>query len=113
MSLFKQLLLAIGLLLTLAYAGIFLVSLESSRAQQLAQLQSHAQDAATALGLSLGDHLDDPQMAGLLVSAMFDSGYFERIRVVYPADGQFLAEHSAPAGASRVPARYVGLHGLP
>lgn len=113
MSLFKQLLLAIGLLLTLAYAGIFLVSLESSRAQQLAQLQSHAQDAATALGLSLGDHLDDPQMAGLLVSAMFDSGYFERIRVVDPAAGQVLAERSATAGASRVPAWFVGLIDLP
>ena len=53
MSLFKQLLLAICLLLTIAFTGSFMVSLESSRTQYVNQLRSHAQDVATALALAL------------------------------------------------------------
>lgn len=113
MSFFKQLLLAIGLFLTLAYTGNFLVSLESSREQQLAQLHAHAQNAATALGLSLANHMDDPQMTELLVGALFDSGYFERIRVVESGGGRVLAERSAPPGQALAPAWFAGLIDLP
>ena len=62
MSLLKQLFLAICLLLALAFAGSFLAGVESSREQLLSQLRSHAQDAATALGLSMTPHVDDPAM---------------------------------------------------
>ena len=113
MSLFKQLLLAIGLFLVLAYTGNVLVSLESSREQQLAQLRSHAQNAATALGLALGNHVDDAQMTELLVSAIFDSGYFERIRVVDPAAEQVLAEREASHEPALVPAWFARLIDLP
>src|SRR5690606_41346027 len=93
MSFFKQLLLAISLFLTLAYAGNLLLSLESSREQQMTQLRAHAQHAATALGLSLSDHLHDPRTGERLVGPLFDVGHLERICVSYP-DGQ-----------SRLPAR--------
>ncbi|RBH46414.1 hypothetical protein C3F00_037130, partial [Pseudomonas sp. MWU13-2860] len=53
MSLFKQLLIASCLFLVVAFSRSFMVSLESSRTQYVDQLRSHAQDAATALGLSL------------------------------------------------------------
>lgn len=113
MSLFKQLLLAIGLFLALAYTGNFLVSLESSREQQLAQLRSHAQNAATALGLALGNHVDDPQMTELLVSAIFDSGYFERIRVVDPGAEQVLVERDESVEQALVPGWFARLIDLP
>src|ERR1700675_3863360 len=73
MSLFKQLLIAICLFLVIAFSGSFLVSLESSRAQYVNQLRSHAQDAATALALTLTPNIDDPAMVELLVSSIFDS----------------------------------------
>ena len=82
MSLRKQLFLAICLFLLVAFSGSFFVSLESSREQMLGQLRSHAQDAATALGLSLTTQIDDPAMIELMVSSIFDSGYFSSIRVI-------------------------------
>ncbi|MDT9091744.1 LapD/MoxY N-terminal periplasmic domain-containing protein, partial [Escherichia coli] len=62
MSLFKQLLIAICLFMVVAFAGSFVVSLESSRAQYVNHLRSHAQDAATSLALSLTSNIDDPAM---------------------------------------------------
>ena len=87
MSLLKQLFLAICLFLVVAFTGSFIASVETSREQLLSQLRSHAQDAATALGLSMTPHVDDPAMIELMVSSIFDSGYFATIRVVrIPSD---------------------------
>ena len=113
MSLFKQLLLAICVVLLVAFVGNFLVSLESSREQQVNQLRSHAQDAATALGVSLGSHVDDPQMLELLVSSIFDSGYFTRIRVLDPNGEHLLAERSGAADVPSVPQWFAALIDLP
>ena len=94
MSLFKQLFIAICLLMLVNFTGSFLVGLESSREQQVNQLRSHAQDAATALGLSLTPHVKDQPMMELMVSSIFDSGYFESIRVMDPVSGEVLVESS-------------------
>ena len=82
MSLFKQMFLAMCLFLVVAIAGGIVISVEAQREQLLAQLRSHAQDAATALGLSMTAHVDDTAMMELMVSSIFDGGYFERIAVV-------------------------------
>lgn len=82
MSLFKQLFIAICLLMLVTFTGSFMVGLETSRAQQESQLQAHAQDAATALGLSLGPYVKDPAMLQLMVSSIYDSGYYQQIRIV-------------------------------
>ena len=94
MSLFKQLFIAICVLMLVNFTGSFLVSVESSREQQVNQLRAHAQDAATALGLSLSPHVNDTAMIELMVSSIFDSGYFESIRVTDPATGELLVERS-------------------
>jgi hypothetical protein len=112
MSLFKQLLLAICLLLTVAFAGSFIVSLESSRAQYVNQLRSHAQDAATSLALSLTPNIDDPAMVEIMVSSIFDSGYYTSIRVINLADEKVIAERYAEPDESDVPDWFVGLIGL-
>ncbi|MHC5348172.1 cyclic di-GMP receptor LapD [Metapseudomonas furukawaii] len=112
MSLLKQLFLAICLLLALAFAGSFLAGVESSREQLLSQLRSHAQDAATALGLSMTPHVDDPAMIELMVSSIFDSGYFASIRVVRIPDGDVIAERRTTTSSEEVPnwfARLVDL----
>jgi diguanylate cyclase (GGDEF)-like protein len=109
MSLRKQLFLAICLFLLVAFSGSFFVSLESSREQMLGQLRSHAQDAATALGLSLTAQIDDPAMIELMVSSIYDSGYFRSIRVVNIVDEQVLVERSAPAKIDGVPRWFVRL----
>ncbi|MHC8349470.1 cyclic di-GMP receptor LapD [Pseudomonas sp. RT4P38] len=109
MSLRKQLFLAICLFLLVAFSGSFFVSLESSRDQMLGQLRSHAQDAATALGLSLTAQIDDPAMIELMVSSIFDSGYFSSIRVINIENEQVLVERSASAPVEGVPDWFVSL----
>ncbi|WKV96756.1 EAL domain-containing protein [Pseudomonas sp. H22_DOA] len=112
MSLFKQLLLAICLFLVVAFTGSFMVSLESSRTQYVNQLRSHAQDAATALALSLTPNIDDPAMVELLVSSIFDSGYYASIRVVDVKTDQTIVERNGAPTVSNVPDWFVQLIGL-
>nr|WP_256834808.1 EAL domain-containing protein [Pseudomonas oleovorans] len=112
MSLLKQLFLAICLFLVVAFTGSFIASVETSREQLLSQLRSHAQDAATALGLSMTPHVDDPAMLELMVSSIFDSGYFASIRVVSIADDKVLVERSTEVRAENVPQWFVDLVNL-
>lgn len=112
MSLRKQLFLAICLFLLVAFSGSFFISLESTRDQTVGQLRSHAQDAATALGLSLTAQIDDPAMIELMVSSIFDSGYFNSIRVVNIVDDQVLVERTAPTRLEAVPGWFESLVNL-
>jgi len=112
MSLFKQLLLAICLFLVVAFSGSFMVSLESSRSQYVNQLRSHAQDAATALALSLTPNIDDPAMVELMVSSIFDSGYYASIKVVDLGSNAVLVERHAEPDPGSVPAWFIHLIGL-
>ena len=109
MSLLKQLFLAICLFLLVAFTGSFVTSLESSRAQMVSQLRSHAQDAATALGLSLTPHIDDPAMVELMVSSIFDSGYFASIRVLKVSDDSVMVERQMSPDTGKVPAWFARL----
>ena len=112
MSLFKQLLLAICLFLVVAFSGSFMVSLESSRSQYVNQLRSHAQDAATALALSLTPGIDDPAMVELMVSSIFDSGYYASIKVIDLGSNAVLVERHAKPDPGGVPAWFIRLIGL-
>ncbi|MGH8355385.1 MAG: cyclic di-GMP receptor LapD, partial [Pseudomonas sp.] len=69
----------------------------------------HAQDAATALGLSMAPHVDDPAMLELMVSSIFDSGYFASIRVMRIADEQVIVERSSNTTAETVPGWFAKL----
>lgn len=110
MSLLKQLFIAICLFLLVAFTGSFISGVKTSREQSLSQLRSHAQDAATALGLSMTPHVDDPAMIELMVSSIFDSGYFASIRVVSIPDDKVIVErHSDTITSDKVPAWFVKL----
>lgn len=113
MSLLKQLFLAICVFLVVAFSGSFFVSLETSRSQLTDQLRAHAQDAATALGLTLTANIDDPAMVELMVTSIFDSGYYASIRVVNIKDHKVMVERTSDpdddAGAPAWFARLVDL----
>ena len=112
MSLLKQLFLAICLFLVVAFTGSFIASVETSREQLLSQLRSHAQDAATALGLSMAPHVDDPAMLELMVSSIFDSGYFASIRVVSIPTDEVIVERSTEVRPENVPQWFIDLVNL-
>lgn len=96
-----------GLLLSV-YAVSFLVSVVNTREFLTAQLQAHAQDAATSLGMTLVEPLsqNDLVLAETLVNAMFDSGYYRRISVTRP-DGGPLVVREVPVRVESVPAWFI------
>jgi diguanylate cyclase (GGDEF)-like protein len=112
MSLLKQLFLAICLFLVVAFTGSFIAGVESSREQLISQLRAHAQDAATALGLSMTPHVDDRAMIELMVSSIFDSGYFASIRVVRIPTDEVIIERNSDEVTGSVPPWFSNLVNL-
>ena len=82
MTLSRQLILLIAGLVILLFAGTLAISVHHSRSYLESQLASHAQDAATSLGLSATSHVDsgDQAMVTAMVNAMFHRGDYQSIR---------------------------------
>lgn len=81
MTLYRQLILVIILLSILMFAGTVATNVSNTRDYLAAQLESHAQDTATSLGLSLSPQManDDTSTMTSMVDAIFDRGYYEDI----------------------------------
>ncbi|MEP0200684.1 MAG: EAL domain-containing protein [Halioglobus sp.] len=84
MSLFKQLWLAVTVMLLLVFGGSFLVSSLSAKAYLEQQLTMKNADNATALALSLTQQNADMVLLELTLSAQFDTGFYEMIQLVDP-----------------------------
>lgn len=83
MTLYRQLLLFLLALIFLLFSGTWLVKLESTRSFIFNQLESHAQDTATSLGLSLSPYMaeNDIPTVETMINAVFDRGYYRIIRL--------------------------------
>lgn len=110
MTLFRQLIIIITALFLVVFVGAFVVSVNNTREFLSSQLQSHAQDAATSLGLSLSPHAVDNDMITMtsMVDAMFDSGYYREIRVA-GLDGKPLVARELPVTIEDVPQWFIKL----
>ena len=84
MSLFKQLWLAVTVMLLMVFGGSFLVSSLSAKAYLEQQLTMKNADNATALALSLTQQNADMVLLELTLSAQFDTGFYEMIQLVDP-----------------------------
>ncbi|MBV7544212.1 EAL domain-containing protein [Acidovorax sp. sic0104] len=93
MSLIKQLWIAIGLVMALAFGGSMLVSVLSARHYLQQQLQVKNIDNATSLALALSQLDKDPVTVELQVAAQFDAGHYRFIRIVSPT-GELLVERT-------------------
>tara|TARA_R110000823_G_scaffold27609_15_gene80418 strand:- start:870 stop:2792 length:1923 start_codon:yes stop_codon:yes gene_type:complete len=89
MSLYKQLWLAIILLLALVLGVSLLVTTLSAKSYLEKQLAIKNADNATALALSLGQQGADPVLMELTLAAQFDTGFYELIELSDP-DGNTL-----------------------
>ncbi len=83
MTLSRQLVVLVVAMLLLVFIGTFAISVRNTQSYLEAQLVSHAQDAATSLGLSISPHLAEQDMAMVtsMSSAIFDRGYYRLVRV--------------------------------
>ena len=94
MSMYRQLWLAIITSTLLALLGSLLASTLSARAYLSEQLSMKNADNAAALALSLSQKNPDAVAVELAVSALFDSGHYELIRVTDPF-GKTMVERRA------------------
>lgn len=110
MTLHKQLLIFIFSLLVILFAGMWGEKFDSTREYLSIQLESHAQDTATSLGLSLTtfmNELDVPAME-TMINVVFDRGYYQAI-VIEDNDGKIVVSRSQEVKILNVPQWFVRL----
>ena len=106
MSMYRQLWLAIILSTFLTLLGGLLASTLNARSYLTEQLSLKNTDNATALALVLSQQNTNAVMMELTVSALFDGGNYELIRVVDPL-GKIIVERATPPSAPSVPQWFV------
>jgi diguanylate cyclase (GGDEF)-like protein len=104
----RQLFAGVSLIFLLALAGVGLIYFGNARLYLQEQLESHAQDAATSLGLSLGSAAggDDRALVETAINAIFDRGYYERI-AFQSINGATVVEKQLPRTGVEVPDWFV------
>ncbi len=110
MSLSKQMIIFIASMLVIVLLGTFLLNLNNTRSFLEAQLQSHAQDTATSLGLSLSSVADpeDPSSMETMINAVFDRGYYSHITLI-DVDDQLIYERANPQKIEGIPNWFIQL----
>lgn len=83
MTLYRQLIIFTLVLFFLLFAGTWYAKLDSTRSFLVDQLESHAQDTATSLGLSISQFLVEKDMLVVerMISAVFDRGYYRVVKL--------------------------------
>ncbi|OZA23619.1 MAG: hypothetical protein B7X93_12015, partial [Hydrogenophilales bacterium 17-61-9] len=108
MTLTKQLWLAVAAIMTIAFGISFLASAWSAKNYLEDQLRLKNIDNANSLALSMSQMEKDPVLIELLVSAQFDIGHYNQIKLVSPS-GRMMIERVSEAVNDEVPAWFVEL----
>ncbi|MCP3670793.1 MAG: EAL domain-containing protein [Gammaproteobacteria bacterium] len=108
MTLSRRLALLVVVLLLLVFLGTFFTSVRNTRDYLEAQLESHAQDAATSLGLSISTFLAQGDQATVdsMSDAIFDRGYY-RMLTVENADGKSIKKLELPIAVDGIPSWFI------
>ena len=109
-SLQRTLFAYISIMLLLLLIGSFALNVSTMRDYLENQLQSHAQDAATSLGLSLSTSIDaqDRVAAARIIDTIFDSGDYRKV-VFFDLNGAAIVVRSNPLSVDGVPEWFVSL----
>jgi diguanylate cyclase (GGDEF)-like protein len=111
MSLIRQVWLLLSVTLLLAFAGAIGVSVHGARHYLQTQLALKNNDTAQSLALTLSQQKGDPVALELAISSQFDTGYYERIRLLGPA-GKVMVEKQAGTHPQKAPGWFVALLGI-
>jgi diguanylate cyclase (GGDEF)-like protein len=108
MTLSRRLALLVVVLLLLVFLGTFFTSVRNTRDYLETQLASHAQDAATSLGLSISTHLAQGDQASIdsMSDAIFDRGYY-RLLEVENAEGRSVKRLELPIAIDGIPSWFI------
>ncbi|MGB0203685.1 MAG: bifunctional diguanylate cyclase/phosphodiesterase [Neptuniibacter sp.] len=105
MSLVNQLITAIFAVLIGLVSGTLYIMSDSSKSILENQLESHAQDSATHLGLYLAPYMAEEDSATIetAVNAIFDSGFYQKITVTNSDNKSLFEKETPPQISSDVP----------
>jgi EAL domain-containing protein (putative c-di-GMP-specific phosphodiesterase class I)/GGDEF domain-containing protein len=109
MTLSKQLGLGFFFVLFIVFVGTLWMNTQNTRSFIEQQLNSHAQDTATSLGLSITPYIgnaDDLPIIETMVNAIFDRGYYQSISL-YNARGQLVFEKTQNANFDDIPTWFI------
>lgn len=110
LSLKTQLYGLLVLLAVLSFSGRLYFNIQSTKSYFQEQMSSHAQDAATSLGLSISPYMDDENIviADTMVSAIFDSGYYASIEMK-GTNNEIIFTRKNPLEVTDVPTWFINL----
>ena len=111
MSLIRQVWLLLSLTLVLAFVGAIGVSVDGARHYLQTQLSLKNNDAAQSMALTLSQQRGDTVGLELVIASQFDTGSYERIRLVAPG-GQAIVDRSADARPQSAPEWFVRWLGI-
>lgn len=106
MTLTRQLMVLVTALFVLVFSGTFVISVKDTRNYLRTQLASHAQDAATSLGLSITPVIEDEVLVSSMVDAMFDSGDYRELHI-YRINGDVMMERQLDVVLDDVPPWFI------
>ena len=110
MTLYRQLVIFTLLLFFILLSGTWLANLDSTRSFLIAQLESHAQDTATSLGLSISQYSIDRDKPAIetMINAVFDRGYYQVVRYT-DTQGNILIDRELQITIENVPQWFIDL----
>lgn len=110
MSLSKQMILFISGMLIILLVGTFFLNFHNTKTFLEHQLESHSQDTATSLGLSLSSvaNGDDTSSMETMINAVFDRGYYSVI-ALYDVDGKVIYKRSNTDQIEGIPSWFIHL----
>ncbi|MDH5613698.1 MAG: EAL domain-containing protein, partial [Gammaproteobacteria bacterium] len=96
------------LLFLMVFTGTMFIGVNATRIYMQEQLTSHAQDAATSLGLSITHAVksNDKATMDTMVNAIFDSGYYRDLTIKSMKD-EVLIKKESPVRIENVPTWFV------
>jgi len=109
-TLYRQLATSIVILFAVGFIGTVMTSTSNLRSFLETQLETHAQDTATSLGLSLSPQMRqrDFPVINLMIDAIFDRGHFQSIQLI-DIDGNTLVERTRDNHKDPVPDWFIRL----
>jgi diguanylate cyclase (GGDEF)-like protein len=108
MTLYRQLLIFTFVLFLTLFTCTWFVKLQSTRTFLEDQLESHAQDTATSLGLSISPHIAENDIATVdtMMNAVFDRGYYRTI-LLTDLNDKTVVEKNMDVVITEVPAWFI------
>ena len=110
MTLYRQLVIFTLVLFLILFTGTLLVKFESTRSFLMDQLESHAQDTATSLGVSISQYSTENDLPAIesMINAVFDRGYYRIVRYT-DTNGNILIDRALDITIENVPQWFISL----